>query len=442
VNPTKNHLSSKKSSEKIARFLVVGLVLLSISCLAAASEVPVLAAQSSLASSYSNYKVQKGDLLRFQVLEDHNDGSLLPVSDLGEIDVPHVGRIQAVGKSCIDLASEIEPLLEQKDYKIATVFIQIDPLKGRGASMVSRPASIRSESVSVNPAIPEIPKSEPRMVESFQSGPSSVASLSEHRFQIGDLIRYHVLEDQDEEKILIVNDQGEINVPLLGRIKASGKTATDLIAETKAILERKYYNVAHVQIQLDAQGKVRGKVFVYGQVKSPGVHEILGDAPTISKAVLGAGGLTEMGDGRNVKVVRKNPRTGAEESAVINVSEILEKGDPRNDIVLQSGDYVVVPVLASVSLEKIYIYGQVRSPGPQEPRGSELMLSTAILNAGGFASFADGRRVKVFRKSAKNKEQREMIVDIVDVLKNGEFEKDVALQPGDRVMVPEKFLNF
>jgi protein involved in polysaccharide export with SLBB domain len=376
---------------------------------------------------YSTYKIQKGDLLHFQILEDHNDGKLLLVSESGEIDVPHVGKVQVLGKTCIEVADELEPLLEQKDYKIATVFLQLDPMKKHP---LAAPSSQAMPPMHVSPEASKISIFKP-----------AFAAMDDHRFQPGDQIRYRVLEDQEDERILTVSDSGELTVPLVGRIAASGKTTTELISEIKAVLEKKYYNTAHVQLQLDSLGKVRGKVFIYGQVRNPGVHEIVGDLPTLSKAIMAAGGFTEMADRVKVKVVRKNPKEGREEEMVIDVLNIMEKGDPRNDIVLQSEDYVIIPQQSAVTREKIYIYGQVRAPGPQDSQAGELMLSTAILNAGGFSSFADGHKVKIFRKSSK-KDDRELIVDIIDVLQKGAFEKDVALQPGDRVMVPEKFINF
>ena len=98
--------------------------------------------------------------------------------------------------------------------------------------------------------------------------------------------------------------------------------------------------------------------------------------------------------------------------------------------------------LGGGKLKQIYVVGQVRMQGSQDIGVDEkLLISRAIVKAGGFGSFANGRKVKIIRKLADGKKD-EIIVDVLSVLKEGKTENDVELKPDDMVIVPEKLINF
>jgi len=84
----------------------------------------------------------------------------------------------------------------------------------------------------------------------------------------------------------------------------------------------------------------------------------------------------------------------------------------------------------------------VRQQGPIEiPPDERFTLSKAILKAGGFADFANKKKVKLIRKSATGPAQT-TIVDLEAITVRGEVDKDIELLPDDTIVVPEKFVNF
>lgn len=86
---------------------------------------------------------------------------------------------------------------------------------------------------------------------------------------------------------------------------------------------------------------------------------------------------------------------------------------------------------------QIYLSGEVRTVGPLEMvAGVPLKLSEAILSAGGFGPWADDRKVQVTRRNGSKQ-----VVDVKDIIKNGNLEKDITLQDGDRVYVPQAFFK-
>jgi polysaccharide export outer membrane protein len=71
----------------------------------------------------NNYKIVLGDDLSFRILEDQDAPVILHVNEAGQVDVPFMGKVQAVNKTPYALAQEIKRCLEGSLYKRATVVI-------------------------------------------------------------------------------------------------------------------------------------------------------------------------------------------------------------------------------------------------------------------------------------------------------------------------------
>jgi polysaccharide export outer membrane protein len=86
----------------------------------------------------------------------------------------------------------------------------------------------------------------------------------------------------------------------------------------------------------------------------------------------------------------------------------------------------------------------VRIPGPQEiPSDEVLTLSKAILRAGGFNDYADKHNVKVTRKGGSGASDKQtFIVDVGQIFDKGKTEKDLPLEPGDLIYIPERLFRF
>jgi protein involved in polysaccharide export with SLBB domain len=91
---------------------------------------------------------------------------------------------------------------------------------------------------------------------------------------------------------------------------------------------------------------------------------------------------------------------------------------------------------------RVYITGNVRAPGAQDlPTSEHTMVSTAIIRAGGFDKFANGRKVTVTRSDKDGKTER-FTIDVTSIIEKGHREKDIELQDGDYINVPQKIVNF
>jgi len=119
--------------------------------------------------------------------------------------------------------------------------------------------------------------------------------------------------------------------------------------------------------------------------------------PTITRALKIAGGITTEADIRRVQI-RRRVRGGNEQTIMVNLWDLLQKGDATQDILLQEGDSVIIPTAATVDLAEvsqlanssfspnaisINIVGEVIRPGALVVRPST-SLHQALLTAGSF----------------------------------------------------------
>jgi protein involved in polysaccharide export with SLBB domain len=92
---------------------------------------------------------------------------------------------------------------------------------------------------------------------------------------------------------------------------------------------------------------------------------------------------------------------------------------------------------------RVYVWGQVRNQGPIDIAVNEnLTAGKAILRAGGFADFANKKKVKVVRAASAGAGKQNFELNMVDILEKGKTEKDMVLQPDDFVIVPSRLINF
>jgi polysaccharide export outer membrane protein len=102
--------------------------------------------------------------------------------------------------------------------------------------------------------------------------------------------------------------------------------------------------------------------------------------------------------------------------------------------------------VASPILGRVYIWGQVHNQGALDIRVNEdLTAGQAIMRAGGFADFANQRKVRVVRSPTGtdgSKQEQTVNLDMEQILNEGKTEKDIVLQPGDLIIVPSRLINF
>jgi protein involved in polysaccharide export with SLBB domain len=201
--------------------------------------------------------------------------------------------------------------------------------------------TLQAQDSSPMPPVPKATTVEPPTTSTVMRTNSMAVLDDKKRLGSNDRVSFRVVEDRDDEsQQLRVNDNGELEVPYIGLVQASGRTCKQLAFSVKAALEREYYYNATVIIAVDhVSEKSRGKVYVTGNVKAQGPQEIPADETyTVSKAVIRAGGFSDFGNKRKVKLTRKNG-----EALIVDLKRIIEQGHSEEDPVLQPDDQIYVP---------------------------------------------------------------------------------------------------
>src|SRR6476660_5386999 len=209
------------------------------------------------------------------------------------------------------------------------------------AACLSGPVALHAQESSPMPSIPKATTVDPPTTSTVMRTNSMTVLDDKKRLGANDFVSFRVVEDRDNEsQHLRVNDNGELEVPYVGLVPASGRTCRELAYSVKAALEREYYYHATVIIAVDhISEKSRGKVYVYGNVKGQGPQEIPADETyTVSKAIIRAGGFGDFADKKKVKLTRKGGET-----VIVNLKRVIEDGRTDEDVVVQPDDQIYVP---------------------------------------------------------------------------------------------------
>jgi polysaccharide biosynthesis/export protein len=161
-------------------------------------------------------------------------------------------------------------------------------------------------------------------------------------YKIGpeDVLEISVWKEPDLNlKEVLVRPDGWITFPLVGNVKAEGRTAQQIHDEITQRL-RKYIPEPVVTVSVK---KIAGyKIFVIGRVNKPGEF-VVGRYVDVLQALTLAGGLTPFADESNIRILRKNQSNNKDEVLRFNYGDIKKGRRLDQNITLQSGDTVVVP---------------------------------------------------------------------------------------------------
>ena len=193
-----------------------------------------------------------------------------------------------------------------------------------------------------------------------------------------------------------ISPEGRISISQVGPIQLSGKTIAEATKLIRSKLAAKYAGItsganSNVSVSL---GKIRTiQVNVMGMVNTPGTYR-LSPFTTVFHALYRAGGITDNGSLRSVKVVR-----AGETVADVDIYDYLFSGNANIDMALKEGDVVIVPPYN----ELVKISGGVKRPMTYELKGGET-LAELVEYAGGFASNAYRKDVNIVRNTGFEKE--------------------------------------
>lgn len=168
-----------------------------------------------------------------------------------------------------------------------------------------------------------------------------------YKIRTGDTLQIEVLEDAKLNRTALVLPDGNISFPLVGSIRAAGRSVGQVQASLASALASNFASSPNVFVTVgevaERRGVARGPVapitdgvFVMGEIRNPGKIEVSRNT-TVLQAIAQAGGLTRFAAGKRIQVRHYDPTTGG--FSIYRYNYYTNKGDR----VLVKGDVIVVP---------------------------------------------------------------------------------------------------
>ena len=153
-----------------------------------------------------------------------------------------------------------------------------------------------------------------------------------------DVLYIHVWKEEALTRQVPVRMDGKISLPLIDDIQAAGLTPLQL----KEMLTQKFRQfLSNPVVSVVVTEANSFKIYVSGQVKSAGLHRLRGET-TVLQLIPLVGGFTDGADQKKITVIRKE--AGKDRRFVINYQKIISGEELGSNIVLKSGDTVIVPL--------------------------------------------------------------------------------------------------
>ncbi len=213
----------------------------------------------------------------------------------------------------------------------------------------------------------------------------NIATPANYRLGAGDAVNIDVWGASQETFQGVISPDGTVTIPGIGPIKLAGMSVSQANASLKSRMGQ-YYQGSSINLTV---GDTRSIIVqVMGEVKVPGTYT-LSSLSTAFNALYAAGGISDIGTLRDIKVYRSGRQI-----ASIDVYDYILNGNSSGDIRLQDNDIIVVGSYDCL----VRIKGKVKRPMYYEMKSSE-SVSTILSYAGGFTGDAYRKNVRLIRKS-------------------------------------------
>jgi len=242
-----------------------------------------------------------------------------------------------------------------------------------------------------------------------------------------DLLEINIYMEDDLKKEYRVTESGYISYPFIGNIKVAGLTTVELEQKVAESLGKDYF--VNPRATVFVKEYHLSKVYVLGEVRSPGAYEIPMEKDlALVELISMAGGFTESAQINGTTISRVGKE--ADNILKVRVSDVTLLGDKSKDAILQPNDTIVVP-----KAPVVYVLGEVKSPGSYKlPSEKPLTILELISMTGGFTESAQINGIIINRSD----EGIEKVIPVrMSDITAGDKSKNLTLMPSDSVVVPK-----
>ena len=265
---------------------------------------------------------------------------------------------------------------------------------------------------------------------------TSVSGYPEYKIDPGDVLQITIWKGTiGTKEVLMVRPDGKISFGFVEDLFVKGLTPTrldDLLTKNLA----KYLKSPRIDVlvvEYDSKFvTIMGAVGGRDPGKGPGKYVLRGKTRLL-EMISRAGGPNADANLRDVRI-----RRITNEAFSVDLYKAITQGDRSQDIILDDGDLVFIATISKES-NRVYVFGEVKSPGIYTFEGLEMRLFDAISQAGGVTVFGIPKSTKIVRGDITRPEV--ISANLQALVEEGDQTQNVSLANGDLVYVPRSFVG-
>jgi polysaccharide biosynthesis/export protein len=188
----------------------------------------------------------------------------------------------------------------------------------------------------------------------------SPAALPPYTIQVGDTLDVRLLLNPELNEEVTVRPDGHISTTAVPDMLAYGRTPSDLANSLRAVYA---HDLQNPRVSVEVKSFAPTRVYVGGEVNTPGEFITVGPTLTLSQAIARAGGTKLSSDDGSVFIIRRGPGDKPEFLSV-KWRALRQGRDPSADVRLAPYDVVYVPKLGIAEVYQFYnqYIGQFANP--------------------------------------------------------------------------------
>ncbi|MEE9424020.1 MAG: polysaccharide biosynthesis/export family protein [Methylococcales bacterium] len=168
--------------------------------------------------------------------------------------------------------------------------------------------------------------------------PTDSPTLREYKIHPGDVLEISVWKEENMNREILVRPDGGITFPLAGEIYTDGKTFAQLQTE---LTEKLSSYLSNPVVTISPKQLLGNSIYVIGKVVKPGMYPISSYIDVV-QALSMAGGLTPFSAVNDILILRRD-KNGKQHDIKFRYGDIEDGDKLKQNILLQSGDTVLVP---------------------------------------------------------------------------------------------------
>jgi polysaccharide biosynthesis/export protein len=267
----------------------------------------------------------------------------------------------------------------------------------------------------------------------------TVAGIPEYRIGVGDILEINSYTgDKVTTGTVTVDSRGRISYSFLDHLKVEGLTSSRL----EELLINKlsaYVRTPRISVLVKEFNSKSATIIgefsslrnvSYGKGSSGRIN--LKGKTSLTDLIALGGGYTLNADIKNVKLVRKG------KSYLINLYDIIERGDEYQNVIIDEADVVNIPELPTYG-ERVYVLGEVYNQGIYPLKEAQDLLAALAL-AGNTNRLAKEENTLIVRGYEPGKPPNVMMADVKSLLRKADMSQNVRLKDGDLVYVPRMLI--